>query len=108
MYSNVSEAASGLEPGAPEKNLELATRFLELCNQKVPKSTGDAAGPWLWGPHQATALDAHLITFIARLTDIGHGNIVPPNLMEYAERAWGYPEWQSVMRGMPTTGGASK
>jgi hypothetical protein len=65
----------------------------------------NASGPWLFGLPYATALDAHLVVFIARLQDIGKGGIVPPALAAYANQAMAGPEWKSVMEGRRTMHG---
>ena len=64
------------------------------------------AGPWLFGAAVPTALDAHLVTFIARLKDIGRTDLVPDALVRYADLAMETPEWRGVMNGRKTAFGA--
>ena len=68
------------------------------------KSAGDSSesGPWLFGLGHPTALDAHLVVFIARLKDVGRHDIVPEKLMAYAERAWASESYKAVMQGRKT------
>jgi hypothetical protein len=39
-----------------------------------------SAGPWLYGATVPTALDAHLVTFIARMRDVGEKRADPSRL----------------------------
>lgn len=61
------------------------------------------SGSWIFGEEVGpTALDAHIITFIARLYDADRKRLVPERLQRYGERAMQRREWQSVMDGRPT------
>jgi hypothetical protein len=96
-FRNEREKVDALLSGVPEKNLELARVFLVTCSELL-----SSEGPWLWGLAHPTALDAHLVVFIARLLDVGHGHIVPASLMEYIERVKKGSEWAEVMQGRQT------
>lgn len=61
-----------------------------------------AASPWLFGLKQPSALDAHLLVFIARMKDIGKEAIITDALMKYAEVAMETKEWKDVMQGSRT------
>lgn len=56
---------------------------------------------WIFGD-KPTALDAHLVVFIARMTDVGRENIIPDGLRRYGARAMQRPEWVSMMEGRKT------
>ncbi|KAG8158127.1 hypothetical protein KVR01_011888 [Diaporthe batatas] len=74
------------------------------------RKTHGADSVWLFGPEAGpTILDAHTVPFIARMRDekVGRGNLVPPELQEYASRVMGRPEWDEVMHGRPTIYDAS-
>ncbi|KAJ0419921.1 hypothetical protein BJY00DRAFT_149833 [Aspergillus carlsbadensis] len=57
---------------------------------------------WIFGDVGPTALDAHVVAFVARLTDISLEDLVPPILRAYSATIMGLPEWQEVMKGRPT------
>jgi hypothetical protein len=57
---------------------------------------------WLLEGSTPTALDAHCVTYIARLAEAGNSNLIPARLQEYAKLAMARPEWQSVTEGKPT------
>lgn len=56
---------------------------------------------WIFGD-KPTALDAHLVVFIARMTDVGRENIIPDGLRRYGARAMQRPEWVSMTEGRKT------
>jgi glutathione S-transferase len=57
---------------------------------------------WVLNTPHPTALDAHLIVFVARLRDAGRGELVPARVMEYADRAMNASAWKEVMQGRQT------
>ena len=81
-----------------EKNIQQATSFLLEMEVLIKQSSTN----WLFSLHQASALDAHLVTFIARLLDVGRSNLVPKRVLEYAKKAWEGEEWKGVMQGRST------
>ena len=87
-----------LEPGVAEQNLEQSRRLMGTFEGLLQAE----AGPWLWGLSRPTALDAHLVAFIARLRDIGQGDNVPSDLSIYADTAMAGSEWNSTMQGRRT------
>jgi len=99
-HSHNREKVAGVQDGAHEQSIELTREVLSECAASLPSE--NVLGPWLFGLAYATALDAHLVVLIARLQDIGKGEIVPPELTAYADRAMEGPEWQSVMEGRRT------
>ncbi|KAK6371464.1 hypothetical protein LTS17_008714 [Exophiala oligosperma] len=56
---------------------------------------------WIFSD-KPTALDAHLVVFIARMTDVGRENIIPEGLRKYGARARQNPDWTSMMEGRKT------
>ncbi len=56
---------------------------------------------WIFGP-TPTALDAHLVVFIARLTDVGRDHLIPAKLKDYCAWAMQKPEWVAMMNGRKT------
>lgn len=59
-------------------------------------------GPWLLGLKEPTALDAHLVTFVARMRDVGRNDIIPEELGKYVDVAMEGDEWNGVMQGRKT------
>ncbi|KAB8225762.1 hypothetical protein BDV33DRAFT_77802 [Aspergillus novoparasiticus] len=58
---------------------------------------------WIFGDKiRPTVLDAHIVSFIARLIDIHLEELVPSQLQTYAKAIMELPEWETVMQGMPT------
>jgi hypothetical protein len=57
---------------------------------------------WVLDAPHPTALDAHLVVFVARLKDAGRGELVPARVMEYADRAMNASAWKAVMQGRQT------
>jgi hypothetical protein len=55
-----------------------------------------------FGLEEPTALDAHLVVFIARMQDIGRDDLLPPGLSQYASRLMEGQEWKAVMQGRRT------
>lgn len=56
---------------------------------------------WIFGS-QPTALDVHLVVFIARMTDVGRDNLVPEKLKSYGKWAMQKSEWVELMEGRKT------
>jgi glutathione S-transferase len=77
-----------------EKN---ARDLLATFEGLLPGSTGQ----WMYGS-EPTALDAHLVVFIARMTDVGRENLISERLREYARWAWAQDEWSKMMEGRKT------
>jgi hypothetical protein len=59
-------------------------------------------GPWIYGQHGPTALDAHFITFLHRMKDGGHFDFFDELLDGYLEMGTATPEWNAVMEGRRT------
>ena len=77
-----------------KKALELMKEFETMLN-------GTKTG-WCLGFDQPSALDAHLVVFIARMFDVKRANLVPDRVKEYAEVAMKGEEWKAVMQGRNT------
>jgi hypothetical protein len=81
-------------------NIELERTKIFLSNVEmllVPLSS-----PWLFGLLAPTALDAHLVTFLARLRDLGRNELISHSLRAYRDIAMETPEWCGVMNGRST------
>lgn len=83
-------------PAATAENEKRARALLVALEDKLPSPES-----WLYGT-KATALDAHLVVFIARLTDVGREHLIPSKLRDYANWAMEKPEWVNMMGGRRT------
>jgi hypothetical protein len=57
---------------------------------------------WVLDTPHPTALDAHLIVFVARLRDAGRGELVPNRVVKYADEAIDTSAWKDMMQGRQT------
>lgn len=69
---------------------------------KIDHLLQDSRSSWVLGTAQPTALDAHLICFVARLKDVARESLVPEGVLKYAERAMDGVEWKEIMDGRQT------
>ena len=90
----------GLEPDVVEENEKNASKLMKEFEEIL----GDSQDGWLFGLDRPTALDAHLVVFIARMYDVGRGELIPAKLEEYAEKAMDGDAWKGVMQGRNTFG----
>ena len=88
---------AGLSPPKQAKNEKMARAFLAELDSLLPEPNG-----WIFGK-KPTALDAHLIVFIARMTDVGRENLIPDKIKKYGKWAMGGAEWAKVMDGRQGT-----
>ncbi|KAI9372371.1 hypothetical protein BJX61DRAFT_552946 [Aspergillus egyptiacus] len=77
------------------------TAFLQaIAELRQKHGRGDT---WIFGNETGpTVLDAHVVTFVARLMDISLEELVPPQLRAYADKIMALPEWKQVTAGRPT------
>ncbi|KAK4574113.1 hypothetical protein LTR86_001874 [Recurvomyces mirabilis] len=88
----------GVQPDIIKLNEKRASAFSEKCEHMLlPGQT------WLFGTQLPTALDAHLVVFLARMKDLKRTDLVPGKLGEYLERATNDREWLEVMKGRTST-----
>ncbi|KPI36525.1 uncharacterized protein AB675_4437 [Cyphellophora attinorum] len=92
----IEEKFNGIKPENTEINEGKAKRLFAKLESLLHES------PWLLGLKQPTALDAHAVILIARLSDVGRTAIVPKRLQMYAGAAFETPVLQSVMQGRRT------
>jgi hypothetical protein len=67
-----------------------------------------SSGPWIYGSHGPTALDAHFVIFLRRMKDIGHGDFLSERTSRYLAHAEGTKEFQNIMQGRDTVPAAIK
>lgn len=62
-----------------------------------------SAQTWIFGAATGpTALDAHVVVFLARLVEAGRSNLVTDDLKLYLTYHLSGEAWQSVSKGKPT------
>ena len=71
-------------------------RFQEMLSESQTE--------WFLGLNQPSALDAHLVVFIARMYDVNRHNLIPEKLQQYGNRAMETKTWLDLMEGRNTTG----
>lgn len=94
MDSTGSEKVQGVEENTTTSNEKKATQLMDVLRGHLSEE-----GPWLFGLRTPSALDAHVLPFIARMRDIGRYSLVPPTLRSYAERGWESPKYKATMEG---------
>jgi glutathione S-transferase len=85
----------GIEPSQVDEEVQQAQSIMS----KLASLLIEGQGPWLHG-HSATALDAHVIMFLARLQDAGRANLMP--IRRYLAMVMETWEWQDLMAGNRT------
>jgi glutathione S-transferase len=91
---------SGVVPAETERN-ERKTGELMASLETLVAEKDEPTG-WLFGD-KPTALDAHLVAFIARMVDVGRSNLIPEKLQQYAQWAMQGPEWIKMRDGRSST-----
>ena len=89
---------NGVTDSEIETQVEKSKRFLV----KIADLYEPSNGPWLWGHISPTALDAQVAVFIARLHDVGRGELVPEKLAKLCQHVIGMLEWQGLYQGRST------
>ena len=90
------DKSGGLHPAVTADNEQKVKTLLGSLENHISKPES-----WLYGA-KATALDAHLVVFIARLTDVGREHLIPRKLQDYGAWAMQKPEWIEMMGGRKT------
>jgi hypothetical protein len=57
---------------------------------------------WILNATHPTALDAHIIVFVARLKDAGRGELMPARIVDYADRQMDTVVWEELVQGQGT------
>ncbi|KAI1617798.1 hypothetical protein EDD36DRAFT_459471 [Exophiala viscosa] len=93
----LKEKQRAVEPEAAQQNrataLDLMTSLAGYLSDR---------GPWLFGSDHPSALDAHLVVFIARMQDVGKDVLIPDALQAYARKAFATAEFEAAMGGRRT------
>ena len=83
-------------PTETAKNESRAKELLGSLEKKLDHPEG-----WLYGA-EPTALDTHLVTFIARMTDVGRDALLPQKVKDYGAWAMQGQAWTTMMEGRKT------
>ena len=83
-------------PSETAKNERLAKQLLASLDKLI-----DRPGGWIYGK-TPTALDTHLVVFIARMIDVGRQELIPEKVKMYGDWAMQTPEWIKMMDGRST------
>ena len=87
-----------LQPENVKANEEKAIALMKEFDENIKNhSTG-----LCFGFDTPSALDAHLLVFIARMMDKGRDDIVSAGLKHYAAQLMASDEWKDVMQGQST------
>ena len=95
-----SNKLDGLRPEIVEENIEKAKALMLRFDEMVQESKTT----WFLSMPEPSALDAHLIVFIARMYDVKRHVLIPERLQQYANAAMSQSAWQELMDGRNTTG----
>lgn len=89
-------------PSLKRENAERAiVRTRDLLHE-LGEVLQDSQTDWILNTTHPTALDAHVIVFIARLKDAGRGELVPARFMNYADKHMDTATWRETMQGRST------
>ncbi|KIV86884.1 hypothetical protein PV11_02466 [Exophiala sideris] len=90
------DKTGGLVPAETVKNENHARELLATLENCLGQPD-----QWIYGS-QPTALDAHLVVFMARMSDVGRDQLIPDKLKQYRAWAMQTPEWIKMMDGRKT------
>ncbi|KAI1614873.1 hypothetical protein EDD37DRAFT_404837 [Exophiala viscosa] len=90
------DKTGGLVPSETAKNEKHARELLASLENCLGRPD-----QWIYGS-QPTALDAHLVVFMARMSDVGRDQLIPEKLKQYGAWAMQSPEWIKMMDGRKT------
>lgn len=88
---------------AEDKTLKLLAKLEQILTQSASQSKPPSL--WLFGTAQATALDGHVVPLLARLLDVGRGDMLgskESRLNAYLMGAYETEAWKEVMQGRTT------
>lgn len=83
---------------AEEKTLKFLAKLEQILKESELQS--QTPSPWLFGTQEATALDGHVIPFLARLLDVGRDEMLggkDSRLYRYIQAAYETEAWKEVV-----------
>ena len=96
--SIVTREIPSLKRESAEQAIVQCRDFLSEIDGMLQSSHTD----WVLNTPHPTALDAHVIVFIARLRDAGRGELVPARVVDYADKQMDTDAWNGTMQGRGT------
>ena len=102
LFSSVqSTRAPALDPPFVTAVEDQAAAFLAKL-ESILENANRTQSPWIFGTDKPTALDAHLLPFLARLVDVGRERMLGDGLRAYAENVFNMEIWKLFMQGRRT------
>ncbi|KEF60676.1 uncharacterized protein A1O9_02237 [Exophiala aquamarina CBS 119918] len=98
ISSQLPALSNELVVEAEEKTLKLLAKLEQILMQSEQQS--QTPSPWLFGTQEATALDGHVVPFLARLLDVGRGEMLgrkDSRLHRYVEAAYETEAWKEIV-----------
>ncbi|KAJ9618017.1 hypothetical protein H2204_013247 [Knufia peltigerae] len=92
-----NDKVKGLMPSEIAKNETKVRELLEALHDRVADPQRRIFG------ENPTALDARLVPFIARMTEIGREKLIPEKLQQYCKWAMNGDDWMKMMNGRKGT-----
>jgi hypothetical protein len=96
--SIVSREIPSLKRESAERAIVKTRDLLHEVDEMLRVSRTD----WILNTTHPTALDAHVIVFIARLKDAGRGELVRARIVNYADKQMDTASWKDMMQGRST------
>ena len=96
--SIVSKEIPSLKRESAERAIVRTKDLLHELGEVLQDSQTD----WILNTTHPTALDAHVIVFIARLKDAGRGELVRARIVNYADKQMDTASWKDMMQGRST------
>ena len=97
-YRVEKEKLSTVSADEVEGNIKRTEAIMDKLHHMLEQSHSG----WFFGVEQPSALDAHLLGFIARLQDVGRDSLIPAKLKQWADNFMQRREWKDLMKGVRT------
>ena len=96
--SIVGKEIPSLKRESAERAIVKSRDFLHEIDEMLQASQT----AWILNTTYPTALDAHIIVFVARLKDAGRGELIPARVIEYANKQMDTVTWKEMVQGRGT------
>ena len=96
--SIVSKEIPSLKRESAERAVVKTRELLQEIGEMLQVSETD----WILNTKHPTALDAHIIVFVARLKDAGRSDLVPARITDYAYKQMDTQLWKEIIQGRST------
>lgn len=103
FYSIIQKEIPALKRESAERAVAQTRELFGKVDGMLKAADGDGRrASWVFGTAHPTAFDAHLVVYVARMRDVGRGELIPGRVMEYLERAMDGAEWREMTKGGKT------